>query len=87
MGGRVSPITGPAPPKHRQLPCPTCGHLRRVINGHWLRYVRQVAGLDQRRLGKILGVSGPYLSDLESNRRDCPLDVLDGYEQLRKEQR
>jgi transcriptional regulator with XRE-family HTH domain len=38
--------------------------------GEFLRYARQSAGVSQRELGKILGVSSGYLSDVEHDRRN-----------------
>ena len=35
-------------------------------------------------LGDSLGVSGPYLSDIERNRRSCPPDILHAYTALGK---
>lgn len=63
-------------------PCPTCGHPTRVRNGALLCWWREQAGLSQRRLAKELGISGPYLSDLETNRRTCPDDIYSAYARL-----
>lgn len=71
------------PPKQTYLnECPHCGHQRRVINGAWLRWVRERAGIDQRTLAKRIGISGPYLSDLERNRRECPEIIRREYQKL-----
>jgi hypothetical protein len=67
----------------RRDPCPTCGHPRDVVNGAILRFWRQRAGLDQRTFGKSLRVSGPYISDIETNRRECPDHVWQAYQRLR----
>jgi hypothetical protein len=85
MGRRVVAPTGAVPTKYRTVPCGECGHPKRVVNGRWLRYHREVAELDQRAFGQMLHVSGPYLSDLETNRRECPTDILAAYEALLKE--
>jgi predicted transcriptional regulator len=76
-------MTGERPPRTILLPCPCCGHPARTINGRWLRYKREQAGLDQRSLAKRMHVSGPYLSDLERNRRECPPDILAVYRSLK----
>jgi len=64
------------------LPCKSCGQPRAVINGAWLRWKREAAGIDQRSLGKTIRVSGPYLSDLEGNRRECPDSIYVVYKNL-----
>jgi len=61
------------------LPCNECGHPKRVINGRWLKSLRENAEISQRAFGKIFKVSSPYLSDIERNRRTCPENILQGY--------
>jgi hypothetical protein len=73
---------GPEPPRDHLTPCPECGHPRLTPNGAWLRWRREAAGLDQRTLAARLRLSGPYLSDLERNRRTVPVSVLRLYGQL-----
>jgi len=53
-----------------------------VINGAYLRWIRERAGLDQRTLAETLGISGPYLSDIERNRRACPPSIVTAYRKL-----
>jgi DNA-binding XRE family transcriptional regulator len=79
MSRKVRLRPGPIPPAYVQLPCPSCGHQRPVPNGARLRHYREAAKIDQRTFGERVGVSGPYISDIERNRRDCPPDVLDAY--------
>lgn len=69
------------------IPCPCCNGKKKVINGQWLKSKREQAELDQRTFGSFLipAVSGPYISDIERNRRECPPEVLDGYLSLVKE--
>jgi len=66
-------------PAYVMAPCPTCGQPRKVRNGIALREMRQRAGLTQRDFGRPLGISSPYVSDIERNRRECPEDVLAAY--------
>jgi hypothetical protein len=74
MGARVRTPDATPPAKVRVDICPHCGAGRRVINGAWLRWRRERAGIDQRTLAARLGISGPYLSDIERNRRACSKD-------------
>jgi transcriptional regulator with XRE-family HTH domain len=66
-----------------RVPCGCCGQLRSVVNGAYLRWRRERAQLDQRTLARQLGISGPYLSDLERNRREIPALILRAYQKLR----
>ena len=77
------------PKPYHRTPCPTCGQPRETINGAYLRWRRERAGLDQRTLAARLSVSGPYLSDIERNRRACSPEIVAAYYQLpeRREQR
>ena len=70
------------PPKTTIDVCPHCQARRVVTNGAWLRWKRETAQIDQRALAASLGLSGPYLSDIERNRRDCPARVLRAYREL-----
>jgi transcriptional regulator with XRE-family HTH domain len=54
----------------------------RVVNGADLRERRQRAGLTQRAFGRRAGVTSPYISDIERNRRACPPDILAVYYSL-----
>jgi DNA-binding XRE family transcriptional regulator len=83
MARVVRPRPGPIPPAYLTLPCPCCGQPRRVPNGARLRHYREAAQIDQRTFGKFVGLSGPYISDIERNRRDCPASVLAAYGELR----
>lgn len=81
MGARVREA-GAEPRQWRITTCGECGHKRRMVNGAWLKWRRQRVGLDQRTLATRLGISGPYLSDLERNRRDCPDSIQAVYRRL-----
>jgi hypothetical protein len=65
------------------VPCPCCNGNRKIINGQWLRNIRELAMLDQRTFGKETNTSGPYISDIERNRRDVPTDILEAYLRLK----
>lgn len=54
----------------------------RVRNGLLLRYWRERSGIDQRAFAASVGISGPYISDIERNRRECPPDVFAAYRRL-----
>jgi DNA-binding transcriptional regulator YiaG len=86
MSSRI-PLAGEEPPRQQVTPCPECGQPRWTPNGAWLRWRRQTAGLDQRTLARRLHVSGPYLSDLERNRRTVPTSVLRVYATLKRRPR
>lgn len=83
MGMRLAEPSEKAPWMWIARPCPCCGAKQVVVNGAWLQWKRLRAGLTQREFGKRVGVSSPYLSDLESNRRDCPLSLRRAYEKLK----
>jgi len=84
MGDRVREADKKAPPKTILNTCPCCSNTRKTINGAWLRWKRELAEIDQRSLAKKLGISGPYLSDIERNRRECPFSILVAYSRLRR---
>lgn len=84
MGNRVREPSAEEPDKYRAGRCPTCGHKIIEISGAWLKWRRERAGLDQRTLAKRLKISGPYLSDIERNRRECPPSIERAYFKLRK---
>lgn len=51
--------------------CSSCGGtgLHRFVDPQWLRARRKAAGRSLRDLGRQLGLSAPYLSDVELGRR------------------
>jgi transcriptional regulator with XRE-family HTH domain len=69
-------------PKFFDQPCPTCGTPRTVVNGLWLRERRIKAGYSLRDFAKRVGVSAPYISDIEHNRRRCLPAMRDAYENI-----
>lgn len=79
MGSSVREPHAVAPAKTHLDICPHCGARRRIVNGAWLRWRRERAGVDQRSFAATLGVSGAYLSDIERNRRSCPPMILRAY--------
>lgn len=41
-------------------------------NPEWVRFTRLNAGVSLRELARRIGISAPYLSDIEHGRRKCP---------------
>ena len=82
MGSSVREPEVVAPSKLRVEECPHCRTKHRIINGAWLRWKRESAGLDQRTLANMIGISGPYISDIERNRRACPPAIIKAYKEL-----
>jgi hypothetical protein len=70
------------PQKHADRPCPTCGAARTMTNGAWLRWKRQRADLGLREMGRRVGFTAVYLSDIERGNRNCPPKVRDAYDRL-----
>lgn len=62
--------------------CPTCGQAMTTTNGLYLRELRQAAQMTQRKFGRIIKMSSPYISDIERNRRACPPAILKAYLRL-----
>lgn len=69
--------------KFIDAPCPRCGSPKSVVNGRWLRIEREIAGLTLHEMGRRLGFSAVYLSDVERNRRTCTPKIRAAYEALR----
>ena len=84
---RVRTTSATVPPRWTHQPCPHCGAPMRVPNGAWLRYLRERARIDQRTFAQRLRASGPYISDIERNRRACPLTFLQAYQRLGRARR
>lgn len=70
--------------KYIDAPCPHCGSPQSVIDGAWLRKVRTRAGVTLREMGRRVGYSAVYLSDIERNRRNRLPDICAAYESLAK---
>ena len=70
-----------APPERVEHRCEHCrgAGVVRTVNGAWLKWRREHARLDQRSFGAMVGVSGPYISDIENNRRACPVEIAAAY--------
>lgn len=62
--------------------CPSCGAPAGLINPAWLRWRREQAGLTQKQLAQRLGLSSPYLSDVERGNRRCSPQLRARYEAL-----
>ncbi len=63
--------------------CRLCGGQTKILNPAWLRRQRQLAGFSLRALARRVGVSAPYLSDIERGARNCTQLLQVTYEQLR----
>lgn len=70
--------------KYVLAPCPHCGHAKSIVDGAWLRERRELAGVTLREMGRRLGFSAPYLSDVEWNRRNRLPHIVRAYEALQK---
>ena len=70
-------------PKFIKSPCTKCHSAVDKPNPNWLRVVRKNAGLGLRELGRKIGKSAPYISDVELGRRNCTEKMLKAYEQLK----
>lgn len=65
--------------------CPACkgkGRVR-IVNADALREIRKKAGLTLDAVGKRLGFSKMYCSDLETGRRRITDEIAKGYLKLR----
>lgn len=67
-----------------EVRCKMCGGTGRVsvIDFQSLRHARSQAGISLRELARQLGLSAPYISDIELGRRACPLRVEQAYRNL-----
>lgn len=72
--------------RHIYEPCPTCHRERRVVDGGWLRQQRERSGVSLRELARRIGVSPPYLSDVELNRRGRTTKIVEAYAILARQQ-
>ncbi len=69
------------PPKWVRQPCDHCngkGTVERV-NPKWLREMRVTAGTSLRAMARSIGVSAPFLSDVELGRRNPNVAILKAY--------
>lgn len=53
-----------------------------VINGSWLRAIREDAGITAKAMGQRLGYSASFVASIESEARPCPVAVVSAYEAL-----
>ena len=54
--------------KFRAQPCSKCGSPQDVVDGAWLRDVRQAAGLSLREMARRAGFTAAYLCDIVDSR-------------------
>lgn len=52
------------------------------VNVPMLRKAREKRGMSLRAMAEKIGVSAPYISDVELGRRACPRYVLEAYQSL-----
>jgi DNA-binding transcriptional regulator YiaG len=71
------------PARTIEMPCPHCGQPYVVVNGLWLAWLRERAGLSQRAFGRKVRATSPHLSDWERNRREVPERIVAAYRQLK----
>jgi hypothetical protein len=70
-----------APKLHREKHCGSCGQKVQIVNGEWLRWLREQTGESLRSFARWLDVSPTYVSDIERNLREANKDIVGLYEQ------
>lgn len=65
--------------------CPICGTPRAVVDGAYLRRLRERAGLTLREMARRAGYTPAYLCDIEHNRRSRLPAIVAAYEQAAEE--
>lgn len=75
MKSRANNATAGQPPPYRTRYCGLCGDGKLVVNGEWLRWMRVRAGLSMRAVASECGLSVPFISNVEHNRRLCPSNL------------
>lgn len=75
------------PPQTIPAHCTRCGSLlpSGEYNPEWVRFTRLTAGVSMRELARRIGISAPYLSDIEHGRRKCPERVAQAVRDLWRE--
>ena len=68
----------------RQAKCGTCGELREVVDGAWLRGKRNGAKLSLSQMAKRAKVSKTFVSAIERNLYVAPARVVRVYEKLKQ---
>lgn len=70
--------------KHSKVRCPKCNGagVFIVVDPGSLRTRRQRAGVSLRTFAKAIGLSAPYLSDVEHGRRNCTNKIEAEYAKL-----
>ena len=56
----------------KTVTCHSCGESREVLKGSEIRQIREAHGITLAKLGKDVGFSASYISDIEFERRNCP---------------
>lgn len=57
------------PPRYADHKCGHCGETRKTLNGAWLRWRREKAGVGLRELARRNHISAAYISDVERGNR------------------
>ena len=74
--------------KFKDHKCKFCGAVSKVPDGTYLRQLREKHGIGLRAMAEYIGVSAPYLSNVEKgspgNERKCTPRVRKAYEKLEK---
>jgi transcriptional regulator with XRE-family HTH domain len=67
------------PPKYVTTPCSHCRQPHKRLNGAWLRYRRERAGVRLRELSRRSGISAAHISDVECGFRAVTARTQDAY--------
>ncbi len=72
------------PKQYRTHQCSECGSAKMVINGLWLRWLREraVPKVSLRAFARLMKLSAAYVSDIERNNRGCAWEIQVAYERL-----
>lgn len=72
------------PSQYRPRKCSECGSKTHVINGLWLRWLREHAlvRMSLRAFARKVKLSAAYVSDIERNQRGCPYHIQCAYESI-----
>lgn len=66
--------------KFKSITCGSCGALREVVRGSWLRRKRESAEVSLRQIARELKLSAVYLSDVERGKRHCTRKIARHYD-------
>lgn len=66
----------------RIVRCGACGADREMVDGAFLRRLRERKSISLRAMATRIGKSAPYLCDIELNRRNATADIVAAYRGL-----